>query len=113
MMVPRWRYVGFAALSLLVLHALLSIHPTYRATTSPSRFFPSSGSWRPGLAPPDSAIPQLSGKPRPTFDELKYDALEGRRKANAVFVVLGKHPKLYVCLSRQHEIRTYGLSWIR
>lgn len=40
--------------------------------------------------PPDSAVPQLSGKQRPSLAELNGDALEGRRKANAVFVVLGR-----------------------
>jgi alpha 1,2-mannosyltransferase len=76
-----------------LVHALLSIHPTYRATTNPSRFLPSSASlqhWAPGKAPPDSAVPAISSDDKiPTPDQLRYDVLGDRRRANAVFVVLG------------------------
>jgi alpha 1,2-mannosyltransferase len=80
-----------------LVHILASIHPTYRATTNPMKFVPES--WRdyksslnsPGMS--DSVIPDL-GQPKgevPDFEDLRNNnALEGRRKANAVFVVLGK-----------------------
>lgn len=42
------------------------------------------------ILPPLGVVPQLTGKSRPSLDELKMDGLEGRRKANAVFVVLGE-----------------------
>lgn len=84
-----------------LIHILASIHPTYRATTNPMKFVPES--WRdyqsslnsntPGIS--DSAIPNL-GQPIghfPEFESLRNNsALEGRRKANAVFVVLGLFP---------------------
>lgn len=75
-----------------LVHALLSIHPTYRATTSPTRFLPNGAStYQPAPYPPDSAIPELTGVRKiPTADELRYDELKDRRRANAVFVVLGK-----------------------
>jgi alpha 1,2-mannosyltransferase len=79
----------------LMVHLLLSIHPTYRATTSPFNYLPSgnsgvvNGMGDGSAVPPDDAVPVLTGKKRPGLDELNGDALEGRRKANAAFVVLG------------------------
>jgi alpha 1,2-mannosyltransferase len=83
----------------LLLHMLASIHPTYRANTSPLSLLPDT--WRSTSVtggydsagttwPPDSAVPELSGKTRPLFDDLRVDELANRRKANAVFVVLGE-----------------------
>lgn len=41
--------------------------------------------------PPDSAVPELTGvKTIPTADELRYDELKDRRRAKAVFIVLGR-----------------------
>ncbi|ORY27183.1 putative alpha-1,2-mannosyltransferase [Naematelia encephala] len=113
MMIPKWRYVGIAAGVLLAMHALLSIHPTYRATTSPFSLLPSGSnadSWEPN-EPPDSAIPTLSGQKRPTLEELNSDALEGRRKANAVFVVLARNSDLWPFLDSMRQMEDRFNHW--
>jgi hypothetical protein len=80
----------------LLLHLLLSIHPTYRARTSPLSLLPET--WRSSAVSgkyglprepwlPVSAVPELSGTTRPFADDLQVD--DNRRKANAAFVVLG------------------------
>jgi alpha 1,2-mannosyltransferase len=118
-MIPKWRWIG-AGIGTLVshetlgaaiagiiwkcatdfqvlIHILASIHPTYRATTNPMKFVPES--WRdyksalnsPGI--PNAVIPNV-GQPEgqlPEFESLRNNsAVDGRRKANAVFVVLGE-----------------------
>jgi hypothetical protein len=90
-----------------LIHVLASIHPTYRATTNPMKFVPES--WRdyqsslnsntPGIS--DSVIPDV-GQPfgqLPDFESLRNNsALDGRRKANAVFVVLGQSNSLVLLM---------------
>ena len=112
-MIPKWRWIGAGVATLVsltkgvrlnitnpqfLIHVLASIHPTYRATTNPMKFVPES--WKdyqsslnsntPGIS--NSAIPNI-GQPIgqfPEFESLRNNsALNGRRKANAVFVVLG------------------------
>ena len=112
-MIPKWRWIGAGVATLVsltkgvrlnitnpqfLIHVLASIHPTYRATTNPMKFVPES--WKdyqsslnsntPGMS--NSAIPNI-GQPIgqfPEFESLRNNsALDGRRKANAVFVVLG------------------------
>jgi hypothetical protein len=65
----------------LAAHVLLSIHPTYRANTSPFSLLPQSDS---SVSYPHSetSVPDSIAK--------EDDSLEGRRKAKAVFVVLGR-----------------------
>ncbi|WVF72198.1 hypothetical protein IAT40_007010 [Kwoniella sp. CBS 6097] len=106
MMIPRWKYVGIAAGVLFMIHLLASIHPTYRATTSPFQLLPSGG-WRPETAP-DSAYPNWGGDGIPSADDLKENgAVDSRRKANAVFVSLARNSDLWELLSsiRQMEDR--------
>lgn len=75
----------------LGVHLLASIHPTYRASTSPFSLLPSSYSHAPTEAP-SAAYPVDDSGNHLSFDELKSSGtIEGRRKANAVFVVLGEH----------------------
>lgn len=80
----------------VLIHLLASIHPTYRATTNPMQFVPDS--WRdykPSVNSPswaNNAAPDIGQAPGelPEFEDLRGNkALDTRRKANAVFVVLG------------------------
>lgn len=95
----------------VTLHLLLSIHPTYRATTSPFSYLPSewsspssAGTLGDGsILPPAATVPKLTGK-RPDLEDLREDGLEGRRKANAVFVVLGEF-----CGSGERHEREEGM----
>lgn len=142
-MIPKWRWIGAGVATLVsityshtwkgkgkglmpqfLIHILASIHPTYRATTNPMKFVPES--WRdyqsslngsPGIS--GSVIPKI-GQPDgqlPDFESLRNSsALDGRRKANAVFVVLGTlslpHQPEYE-LMRKREIQTCGHFWNR
>lgn len=100
----RWRCANsvIPLLSILkdqvLIHLLASIHPTYRATTNPMQFVPDS--WRdykPSFSSPgwvNSAAPDIGQAPGelPEFEDLRGNsALDTRRRANAVFVVLGAH----------------------
>jgi hypothetical protein len=106
-----------------LIHILASIHPTYRATTNPMKFVPES--WKdyqsslnsntPGIS--DSAIPNI-GQPIghfPEFESLRNNsALDGRRKANAVFVVLGmSRVSCGGVADGKREIQICGHSWNR
>lgn len=72
-------------------HLLLSISPNYRARTAWISLFPTSdATWSEGRPPPEGAVPSLTGKLRPVLGDLNSDELAGRRKAKAVFVVLGQ-----------------------
>ncbi|ORX39932.1 putative alpha-1,2-mannosyltransferase [Kockovaella imperatae] len=107
MLMPKWRYIGIAIGCIVSIHLLLSIHPTYRATTSPYRFLPqtSSNEIISGL-PPESAVPDVSIQ-LPTADDLRGADLSSRPRANAVFVVLARNSDLWPLLEsiRQMEDR--------
>ncbi|WWD01339.1 hypothetical protein V866_008282 [Kwoniella sp. B9012] len=112
MMIPRWKYIGIAGGFIFLLHLLASIHPTYRATTSPFNLLPSGG-WRSGQ-PPDSAVPKWAGEGLPTADDLRDDeALEGRRKANAVFVVLARNSDLWPFLDSMRQMEDRFNHWAK
>ncbi|KAK1924853.1 nucleotide-diphospho-sugar transferase [Papiliotrema laurentii] len=115
MIVPKWRYLGMGVGILFLVHALLSIHPTYRATTSPTRFLPNGAStYQPAPYPPDSAIPELTGVRKiPTADELRYDELKDRRRANAVFVVLARNSDLFPFLDSMRQMEDRFNHWAR
>ncbi|WVR05196.1 hypothetical protein IAU60_002208 [Kwoniella sp. DSM 27419] len=111
MMIPKWRYLGMAAGVIFLIHLLASIHPTYRATTSPFQLLPSGG-WKAGLAP-SSAYPDVGGDGMPTADDLRDNkaALDGRRKANAVFVVLARNSDLWPFLESMRQMEDRFNHW--
>ncbi|WVW83027.1 hypothetical protein I302_105044 [Kwoniella bestiolae CBS 10118] len=112
MMIPRWRYIGIAAGFVFLLHLLASIHPTYRATTSPFNLLPSGG-WKSGQ-PPDSAVPKWGGEGLPSADDLRDDAaLDGRRRANAVFVVLARNSDLWPFLDSMRQMEDRFNHWAK
>ncbi|RSH94087.1 alpha 1,2-mannosyltransferase 2.4.1 [Saitozyma podzolica] len=122
MLIPRWRYFAIGGGVLLLMHMLASIHPTYRANTSPLSLLPDT--WRSTSVsgtydsagttwPPDSAVPELTGKTRPLFDDLRVDELANRRKANAVFVVLARNSDLWAFLESMKQMEDRFNHWAR
>lgn len=119
-MIPKWRWIGAGVATLFLIHILASIHPTYRATTNPMKFVPES--WKdyqsslnsntPGIS--DSAIPNI-GQPIghfPEFESLRNNsALDGRRKANAVFVVLARNSDLWPFLESMKQMEDRFNHW--
>ena len=103
------------------MHLALSIHPTYRSTTSPFNLLPSGHPWRSSSwnespqYPPDSAVP-LSGQ-LPTANDLKdaanAEALLHRRRANAVFVVLARNKDLWTLLDSMRQLEDRFNHWAR
>ncbi|KAL7424052.1 hypothetical protein Q5752_001637 [Cryptotrichosporon argae] len=114
MMTPRWRYIGAAVGVLFSLHLLASIHPTYRASTSPFSLFPSSwtdGDYVASGQPPASAVPAVSGE-LPTADQLRIAAgIEDRRKANAAFVVLARNSDLWPIIESMRQMEDRFNYW--
>lgn len=109
-LIPRWKWIGAGAGFLVsdsetssaakpdraqvILHVLLSIHPTYRETTNPLKLVPET--WRNPYS--TSTSPEWDTSVRPgleigqgnTNGSSGASELDGRRKAKAVFVVLGE-----------------------
>ncbi|WVO13927.1 hypothetical protein L204_101552 [Cryptococcus depauperatus] len=113
MMPSRWKYVGVAAGVVFMLHVLLSIHPTYRANTSPLNLLPQKDRWH-NSASYGSAVPLINGHPG-SFQEIKDNeaALEGRRKAKAVFVVLARNSDLWPFLESMRQMEDRFNSWAK
>jgi len=114
MILPRWKYIGTAAACIVGIHLLLSVHPTYRASTNPLSLFPSHSDslWKPGQAPPASSLPSLQdGSPLDIDDIGKEEALSQRRKAKAVFVVLARNSELWTFLESMRQMEDRFNHW--
>ncbi|RXK38641.1 alpha 1,2-mannosyltransferase [Tremella mesenterica] len=122
MLIPRWKYIGAAVGSLFTIHLLLSIHPTYREHTLPTTVLPASwkgsvaGGWIPGRLPPESTVPPVAGyegEELPTMEDLRVTDTEGRRKANAVFVVLARNSDLWPFLESMKQMEDRFNHWAK
>ncbi|CAD6579864.1 MAG: alpha 1,2-mannosyltransferase 2.4.1 [Tremellales sp. Tagirdzhanova-0007] len=111
MIIPRWRYIAMAGGVVLGVHILLSLHPGYRASTAPLSLFPSAASsWKAGQPPSDSASPNVSGSRQGSAD-WTADDVSGRRRANAVFVVLARNSDLWQFLDSMRQMEDRFNRW--
>ncbi|ODN76704.1 hypothetical protein L202_05338 [Cryptococcus amylolentus CBS 6039] len=106
----RWKYLGIAASVILLLHLLLSIHPTYRQSTDILSFglLPKTDPWRP-TSPPDSARPVLDQDILHEFEK----SLEERRRAKAAFVILARNSDLWQILDSMRQMEDRFNHWAR
>ncbi|TYJ59211.1 hypothetical protein B9479_000200 [Cryptococcus floricola] len=106
----RWKYLGIAASVIVLLHLLLSIHPTYRQSTDilSLGLLPKSDPWHP-TTPPDSARPVLDQDILHEFEK----SLEERRRAKAAFVILSRNSDLWQILDSMRQMEDRFNHWAR
>lgn len=114
MISPRLKYVLAFVGTLVTLHLLLSIHPTYRDHTLPKALRPGSSS----SSVTDETIvdiPEAAVPSPPTSEELRIaeEANSSRKKANAAFVVLARNSDLFEFLSSMRQVEDRFNHWAR
>ncbi|WVQ74575.1 hypothetical protein IAR50_004176 [Cryptococcus sp. DSM 104548] len=108
--ISRWKYLGIAASVLILIHLLLSIHPTYRQSTDilSLGFLPRPDPWH-ATSPPNSARPVVDQEILHEFEK----SLEERRRAKAAFVILSRNSDLWDILDSMRQMEDRFNHWAR